>query len=135
MKRLLSLLVTAFVVLTASAQISDGFYRLQCKQTGRYLTIHNDYVNKESAKRTGNVELQSLETISGFENIVDDPGSIIYMKSTSKGWAIEAQGFTTEGRLNIQITQVDDAYRLWTTVTSDGMTITRYLRDYEEEPG
>ena len=135
MKRLLSLLVTAFVVLTASAQISDGFYRLQCKQTGRYLTIHNDYVNKESAKRTGNVELQSLETISGFENIVDDPGSIIYMKSTSKGWAIEAQGFTTEGRLDIQITQVDDAYRLWTTVTSDGMTITRYLRDYEEEPG
>lgn len=135
MKRLLSLLVTAFVVLTASAQISDGFYRLQCKQTGRYLTIHNDYVNKESAKRTGNVELQSLETISGFENIVNDPGSIIYMKSTSKGWAIEAQGFTTEGRLDIQITQVDDAYRLWTTVTSDGMTITRYLRDYEEEPG
>lgn len=135
MKRIISLVVTAILTLTVSAQITDGYYRLKCKQTGRYLTIHNDYVNKESAKQTGNVDLQSLETISGFENVVDDPGSIIYLKSIKDGWAIEAQGFTTEGRLNIQMTQVGDAYRLWTTVTSDGMTLTRYLRDYEQAPG
>lgn len=135
MKRIITCLLSVIVSLGTYAQISDGFYRLKCKQTGRYLTIHNDYVNKESAKRTGNVDLQSLETIASFDDIVDDPGSIIYMKKTSKGWAIEGQGFTTEGKLNLQLTQVGDAFRVWATVTSDGMTFTKYLRDYEQEPG
>ncbi len=135
MKRIITCLLSAIVSLGAYAQISDGFYRLKCKQTGRYLTIHNDYVNKESAKRTGDVDLQSLETFSSFDVVVDDPGSIIYMRKTSKGWAIEGQGFTTQGKLNLQLTQVGDAFRVWATVTSDGMSFTKYLRDYEEEPG
>lgn len=135
MKKIFTLLLSAIVSLSAYAQITDGFYRLKCKQTGRYLTIHNNYVNKESAKRTGNVDLQSLETITDFDDIVDDPGSIIYMKKTSSGWAIEGQGFTTEGKLDLKLTQVNDAYRVWTTVKYDGVEYTRYLRDYEQEPG
>ena len=135
MKRIITCLLSAIVSLGAYAQITDGFYRLKCKQTGRYLAVHNDYVNKESAKRTGDVDLQSLETITSFDDIVDDPGSIIYMRKTSKGWAIEGQGFTTQGKLDLQVTQVGDAYRVWATITSDGMTFTKYLRDYEQEPG
>ncbi len=135
MKRIITCLLSVIVSLGAYAQISDGFYRLKCKQSGRYLTIHNDYVNKESAKRTGDVDLQSLETFSSFDVIVDDPGSIIYMKKTATGWAIEGQGFTTQGKLDLQLTQVGDAFRVWATVTSDGMTFTKYLRDYEQEPG
>ena len=135
MKRIITCLLSAIVSLGAYAQIADGFYRLQCKQTGRYITIRNDYVNKESAKRTGNVDLQSLETYASFDVIVDDPGSIIYMKKTATGWAIEGQGFTTQGKLDLQLTQVGDAFRVWATVTSDGMSFTKYLRDYEQEPG
>lgn len=133
MKKLVSLIMTALVAVSASAQLSDGFYRLQCKQTGRYLTIHDNYVNKDVA--SDKLYLQSLVTISGFENIVNDPGSIAYLKKTSTGWAIEGQGFTTQGKLDLQITQVGDAYRLWATVSSQGVTFTLYLRDYEEEPG
>ena len=70
MKRFFTLLLTALVTLSVSAQFSDGYYRLQCKETGRYLTVHNDYVNKEAAKRTGQVELQSLETVEDFDKIV-----------------------------------------------------------------
>ena len=135
MKRIITCLLSAIVSIGAYAQIADGFYRLQCKQTGRYLAIHNNYVNKESAKRTGNVDLQSLETITSFDDIVDDPGSIIYMRKTTTGWAIEGQGFTTQGKLDLQLTQVGDAFRVWATVSSDGMTFTKYLRDYEQEPG
>ena len=136
MKRILSLFITALLVLTASAQLTgDGFYRLKCKQTDRYLTIHNDYVNKESAKRTGDVDLQSLETISGFSNIVDDPGSIVYLRKKNGGWVIEGQGFTTDNQLYLQITQVGDAYRIWSEVTYQGVDVVRYLRDYEEIPG
>ena len=135
MKKIITCLISAIVTLGANAQISNGFYRLKCKQTGRYLAIHNNYVNKETAKREGDVNLQSLETITSFDNVVNDPGSIIYLRKTSTGWAIEGQGFTTEGKLDLQITPVDNAYRVWATVTSDGMKLTRYLRDYEQEPG
>ena len=124
------------MTLGAYAQFTSGYYRLQCKETGRYLTIHNDYVDKESAKRTGQVELHSLETIDGFDNIVNDPGSIIYLKSTTSGYVIEGQGFTTEGRgMYLQFTQVDDAYRVWTSITYEGAQYTRYLRDYQEDGG
>ena len=84
MKKLVSLIITVLVAVSASAQFADGFYRLQCKETGRYLAIHNNYVNKESAKQTGQIDLQSLETVSDFENIVNDPGSVLYLKKTSK---------------------------------------------------
>lgn len=135
MRRLFTLLFAIALYSSANA-ISDGFYRLQCKETGRYLAIHNSYVNKESAQGTSNVDLQSLETIEGFDNIVNDPGSIIYLKNTPNGWLIEGQGFTTEGRnFYVQITEDGDSYRLWTKVTSNGVTMTFYLRDYEEEPG
>ena len=136
MKRILSLVFTTLLTLSASAQFTDGYYRLQCKETGRYLAVHNDYVDKESAKRTGQVELHSLETITGFDNIVNDPGSIIYLKNTKKGYVIEAQGFTTEGRgLYLQFYQVDDAYRIYTTVTYEGTEYTRYLRDCDGDDG
>ena len=136
MRRIFTLLLTVLTTLSASAQFSEGFYRLQCKETGRYLTVHNDYVNKEAAKRTGQVELQSLETIEDFDQVVNDPGSVLYLKSTSQGWVIEGQNFTTEGHsFFLQFTEVDGAYRVWTTVTYDGAEYTRYLRDYEDDYG
>ena len=136
MKKLVSLIITALVAVSASAQFADGFYRLQCKETGRYIAIHNNYVNKESAKQSGQIDLQSLETVSDFENIVNDPGSVIYLKNTSKGYIIEGQGFTTEGRnLYLQFTEVNGAYRIYTTITYDGLAYTRYLRDYQTKSG
>ena len=129
-------MITALVAITTYAQFADGYYRLQCKETGRYLTVHNNYVNKESAKQSGQVYLQSLETISGFDNIVNDPGSIIYLRNTASGYVLESQGFTTGGKnLYLQFTKVDDAYRVWTTITYEGVKYTRYLRDYEQSPG
>jgi hypothetical protein len=118
------------------AQFADGYYRLQCKETGRYLAVHNNYVNTESATRTGQIYIQSLETITGFENIVNDPGSVIYLRNTSSGYVIDAQGFTTDGRdMYLEFVPVDDAYRLKVNIKYEGQIVTRYLRDYEEEPG
>lgn len=136
MKRIITVLLTALLTLSASAQLSDGYYRLQCKQTGRYLAVHNNYVNKEAAKQTGQIDLQSLETIDGFDNIVNDPGSIIYLKKTSKGYVIEAQGFTTESKnLYLKLTKVNDAYRIYSDLVYNGVKYTRYLRDYQSNSG
>lgn len=136
MKRIITVLLTALLTLSASAQLSDGYYRLQCKQTGRYLAVHNNYVNKEAAKQTGQIDLQSLETIDGFDNIVNDPGSIIYLKKTSKGYVIEGQGFTTESKgLYLKLTKVNDAYRIYSDLVYNGVKYTRYLRDYQSNSG
>lgn len=136
MKRILTLLIATFTTLCASAQFANGYYRIQCKDTGRYISVRNNYVNTGSATRTGQIELQSLETITGFDNIVNDPGSVLYLRNTSKGYVIDAQGFTTDGRdIYLEFVQVEDAYRLKANVTYQGQSYTRYLRDYEEEPG
>ena len=136
MKRIITCLLSAIISICAYAQFSDGFYRLQCKETGRYLAIHNSYVNKESAKQSGQIDLQSLETVTGFDNIVNDPGSVIYLRKTSSGYVIETQGFTTEGKnMYLQFTEVDGAYRVWTTITYEGAEYTRYLRDYQTKTG
>ena len=136
MKRILTLLIATFTTLCASAQFADGYYRLQCKETGRYISVCNSYVNTESAKSTGQVYLQSLETISGFENIVDDPGSVLYLRNTPSGYVFDAQGFTTDGRkMYIEFVPKDDAYLLKVNIEYEGKKYNRYLRDYEEKAG
>lgn len=136
MKRIITCLLSAIISLSTYAQFTDGYYRLQCKETGRYLAIHNNYVNKESAKQSGQIDLQSLQTITDFDNIVNDPGSVIYLKKMPSGYIIEGQGFTTEGRnMYLQFTEVDGAYRIWTTMKYDGVEYTRYLRDYDAKYG
>lgn len=136
MKRIITCLIFCVMNLGIYAQLSEGYYRLQCKETGRYLTVHNNYVDKESAKSRGQVEFHSLQTISGFDNVVNDPGSVIYLKKTSKGYIIESQGFTTGGHnIYLQFDQRDDAYIIYTTIKYDGTDFTRYLRDYQSEDG
>ena len=134
MKRLLSLLFTALVAVTASAQLPDGYYRLQCKETGRYIAIHNKYVNTASAKGSGQLDLQSLETIVGFDNVVNDPGSVIYIRNTSNGVTIEAQGFTTANqKLKLNLIPVGDAYRLEGRIVYEGQEYVSHLRDYGKD--
>ena len=136
MKKLLTLLFTALTTLSASA-LDNGFYRMQCVETGRYVSFRNDYVDTESAKRTTEVQFYSLRTISGFENIANDPGSIIYIKKFDQGYALRSQGYgTDESNYYIQITDMGDgSYRLWATYNKDGVSATRYMRDCDDTSG
>ena len=136
MKKLLTLLFTALTTLSASA-LDDGFYRMQCVETGRYVSFRNNYVDTESAKRTTEVQFYSLRTISGFENVANDPGSIIYIKKYDQGYALRSQGYgTDESNYYIQITDMGDGkYRLWASYNKDGVTATRYMRDCDDSSG
>ena len=136
MKKLLTLLFTALTTLSASA-LDDGFYRMQCVETGRYVSFRNDYVDTESAKRTTEVQFYSLRTITGFENVANDPGSIIYIKKYDQGYALRSQGYgTDESNYYIQITDMGDGtYRLWATYNKDGVSATRYMRDCDNTSG
>ena len=136
MKKFLTLLFTALTTLSASA-LDNGFYRMQCVETGRYVSFRNDYVDTESAKRTTEVQFYSLRTISGFENVANDPGSIIYIKKYDQGYALRSQGYgTDESNYYIQITDMGDGkYRLWASYNKDGVTATRYMRDCDDSSG
>ena len=136
MKKFLTLLFTALTTLSANA-LESGYYRMQCVETGRYVSFRNNYVDKESAKSTQEVQFYSLRTVSGFENVVSDPGSIIYFKEYSQGWALSSQGFSTgDSNYYIQVTDMGDgSYRLWADYSKDGVTATRYLRDCDDASG
>lgn len=140
MKRVFTLLfIVISVICSASAelaQLDDGYYRIQCVETGRYISFRNNYVDTESFQMTLQGEFHSLRTISGFENVVNDPGSIIYIKKYDEGWALRSQGYSFDNNFFIQISDMgDDTYRLWTTTTNADLTITRYLCDYDETKG
>lgn len=136
MKKLFTLIIAALTTLSASA-LDDGFYRMQCVETGRYVSFRNSYVDTQSAQSTQEVQFYSLRTVSGFENVVSDPGSIIYFKKFDQGWAIRSQGYgTDESNYYIQITDMGDgSYRLWATYSKSGVTVTRYMRDCDDSSG
>lgn len=136
MKKLFTLIIAALTTLSASA-LDDGFYRMQCVETGRYVSFRNSYVDTQSAQSTQEVQFYSLRTVSGFENVVSDPGSIIYFKKFDQGWAIRSQGYgTDESNYYIQITDMGDgSYRLWATYSKSGVTVTRYMRDCDDASG
>ena len=136
MKKLFTLIIAALTTLSASA-LDDGFYRMQCVETGRYVSFRNSYVDTQSAQSTQEVQFYSLRTVSGFENVVSDPGSIIYIKKFDQGYALRSQGYgTDESNYYIQITDMGDgSYRLWATYSKSGVTVTRYMRDCDDSSG
>ena len=136
MKKLFTLIFSALTTLSASA-LDDGFYRMQCVETGRYVSFRNSYVDTQSAQSTQEVQFYSLRTVSGFENVVSDPGSIIYIKKFDQGYALRSQGYgTDESNYYIQITDMGDgSYRLWATYSKSGVTVTRYMRDCDDTSG
>ena len=136
MKKLFTLVFAAFTTLSASA-LENGYYRMQCVETGRYVSFRNNYVDTESAKRTTEVQFYSLRTVSGFESVANDPGSVIYFKQFDQGWALSSQGYgTNESNYYIQITDMGDGtYRLWADYSKDGVTATRYMRDCDDASG
>ena len=136
MKKIFTLFFAALTTLSASA-LDDGYYRMQCVETGRYVSFRNDYVDTESAKRTTEVQFESLRTIEGFDNVASDPGTIIYIKKFDQGYALRSQGYgTDESNYYIQITPMGDGtYRLWATYNKDGVSATRYMRDCDSSVG
>ena len=136
MKNLFTLIIAALTTLSAHA-LDDGFYRMQCVETGRYVSFRNSYVDTQSATSTQEVQFYSLRTVSGFESVVSDPGSIIYIKKFDQGYALRSQGYgTDESNYYIQITDMGDGtYRLWATYSKSGVTVTRYMRDCDDTSG
>ena len=90
------LMTTANICLAQLTQ--NGYYRVLNERTNRYITLI-DNTAKVSTVSTS-VDLGALQTIKGFDNVVSDPASIIYIRHEDSGvanqFSLAGQGTDTK---------------------------------------
>lgn len=94
MKR--NLLIFQFVFLTQLlfAQLNgDGFYRVKNVGSERYITVRDNRGSVNIA--TTSADMGAVELYKGFENVVSDPSSVLYISETSSGYKFYSQGTDT----------------------------------------
>ena len=127
MNRIYTLLIAAVCTLSASAQLTgDGYYRAQSSEQGRYINVMD---NRGSVNlSTTDADMAALCTRAGFENIVSDPASIIYIKKMTTGYDFQTQGTSTYSIISYEIKLSDMGdNKYWCSASHAGMT--KYLAD------
>ena len=95
MRKSLLFALLSFITLIAQAQLKgDGFYRVQNVVTGRYVKIAD---NRGSLNiQAATADLGAVRTIRDFENVVSDPGTVIFIKKYDNNgtarYDLKAQG-------------------------------------------
>lgn len=93
MNRLSLLLLSLLGSVYAFAQLNgDGYYRVKNVEQGRYIGIIDDKTNNENIAETTTPDLGALRTVFGFERVVSDPSTILYMRKVGDGWDLRSQG-------------------------------------------
>jgi hypothetical protein len=94
MKRILLVIHTLFIAISTFAQFNgDGYYRVKNVGSGRYITVRDNRGSIDIASTSA--DLGAVELFKGFENVVSDPSSILYIDETSSGFKFYAQGTDT----------------------------------------
>ena len=95
-KTLLFTLLLTFTIASHAQLNGDGFYRVQNVTTGRYVRIAD---NRGSLNiQAATADLGAIRTVRDFNNVVSDPGTIIYIKKVGVGsddtprYDLKAQG-------------------------------------------
>lgn len=127
MKRINLVLLSALCSLPGFAQLNgDGFYRVQNVAQSRYINVVD---NRGSINlQTTDADMAALRTVLGFEDIVSDPGSIIYFRKLTTGYDLQSQGTGSYGIINYEVKindMGDGTYRC--SASKSGMT--KYLDD------
>ena len=127
MNRIYTLLIAAVCTLSASAQLTgDGYYRAQSSEQQRYINVMDNRGSVNLA--TTDADMGALCTRLGFENIVSDPASIIYIKKMNTGYDFQTQGTSTYSIISYEIKLSDMGdNKYWCSASHAGMT--KYLAD------
>ena len=127
MNRITTLLLAAVCTLSAYAQLNgNGYYRAQSSEQGRYIRIID---NRGSVNlSTTDADMEALRTRAGFENVVSDPATIIYIKKMNKGYDFQSQGTGSYQIISYEVL-LDDMgdNKYWCFASKSGMT--KYLAD------
>jgi hypothetical protein len=127
MRKITLLLLTALSTLAAHAQLNgDGYYRVQSSVQQRYVRVLD---NRGSVNiQTTDADLAALCTQVDFENVVSDPGSIIYIKKMSTGYDLQSQGTGSYAIIQYEVNILDMDDGIYWCAASNG-TMTKYLAD------
>ena len=85
MKRFLLIFLSFLSIQVSFANFQgDGYYRVKNVASERYITVRD---NKGSVNpTTTSADLGAVELYKGFDNVVSDPGSILYISETAYGF-------------------------------------------------
>lgn len=127
MNRIKLLLLATVCALSAHAQLNgDGYYRAQSTEQGRYIKIID---NRGSINmQTTEADMEALRTRAGFDNVVSDPATIIYIKKMNTGYDFQSQGTGSYSIISHEVYILDlhnNKYRCY--ASKGGMT--KYLGD------
>ena len=126
MNRIKLLLLVTICTLSAHAQLNgNGYYRAQSSEQGRYIQVIDDRGSVNLS--TTDADMAALQTRAGFENVVSDPSSIIYIKKMNTGYDFQSQGTGSYKIISyeVNIKEMDGKY--WCYASKSGMT--KYLAD------
>lgn len=129
MKRFLLFLLTLSisVVNCAWAQYNgSGYYRVQNKVTKRYIRVIDNRGSVNLA--TTEADLGALRTKKHFENVVNDPASVIYITEAGDGYNFKAQGTSSYSIIGYYVKlykNSDGTYRAYAQHSG----LTKYLCD------
>lgn len=127
MNRITTLLFAAVCTLSAYAQLNgNGYYRAQSSEQGRYIKVIDNRGSVDLTATTADME--ALRTCAGFENVVSDPASIIYIKKMNTGYDFQSQGTGSFQIISYEVL-LDDMgdNKYWCSASKAGLT--KYLAD------
>ena len=133
----------AFVASSALGQLAPEkykYYRVQNTSTKRYVSVRDNVGSVNVSSKTADVK--AVEMVSGFNNVVSDPATIIGL--TDKGadyYDFSAQGTSVskiinKNKANVIIKPVtDDSYLVYVTYKGSAGGMTGYANAYLTDPG
>ena len=133
----------AFVASSALGQLAPEkykYYRVQNTSTKRYVSVRDNVGSVNVSSKTADVK--AVEMVSGFNNVVSDPATIIGL--TDKGadyYDFSAQGTSVSQIINKNKANViikpatDDSYLVYVTYKGSAGGMTGYANAYLTDPG
>ena len=133
----------AFVASSALGQLAPEkykYYRVQNTSTKRYVSVRDNVGSVSVSSKTADVK--AVEMVSGFNNVVSDPATIIGL--TDKGanyYDFSAQGTSVSQIINKNKANViikpatDDSYLVYVTYKGSAGGMTGYANAYLTDPG
>lgn len=129
MKKLSLILSSVLVCASLHAQLNgDGYYRVLNQKTSRYITVQDDRGSIDLS--TTKADLLAIKTVRGFDRMVDDPSSVIYIEKVGSQYNLKAQGTDTKvitGGRYLNLKKDGPTYQAYGKIS--GMEI--YLSDEE----
>lgn len=137
MKR--KVLISLFSILTAcqaTAQVANGYYRVQNTQSTRYITMKDNAIGTVDYSST-NVDLSNIVTWRGFDYVKSNPASIIYVEQHDSQYDLKVQGTSlyeiTSRRTYLDLLSRDAGYII--SISYNGMTGRLYDSEENEDEG